>query len=86
MERRKKVTIGGEEVDAVEIPFQAGAEHWNEYLLNDGSVLKMKTITTEVLRLEDRYDNDGNPTYLLKSTNVLAVSAPDELRRPPQQS
>lgn len=81
-ERRRKIRLpGGETVDAAEVPFQTGAEHWNEYVLQDGTVLKLRTVTTEILRVEGQFDNDGNPVYILKSTNVLAVSAPDSLRR-----
>ncbi len=81
MERRTRVNWQGKEVDAVELPFQAAGEHWNEYLVNDGSVIKLKTITTQVFRLEGHYDNDGNPIYLIKSTNILAVSAHEKLKR-----
>lgn len=79
--RKRKINIGGQEIEAVEVPFQTGAEHWNEYVLQDGSVLKLRTVTTEILRLVDRFDAEGNPQYVMKSTNVLAVSAPDDLRR-----
>lgn len=83
-ERKKKIQLpNGQSVEASEVPFQTGAEHWNEYVLQDGSVLKLRTVTTEILRVDGQYDNDGNPVYILKSTNVLAVSAPDSLRRQP---
>lgn len=82
MERRRKVNLNGQDYQAVEIPFQTGAEHWNEYLLNDGTVIKLRTVTSQVLRVEGEYDNDGNPRYVVKSTNVMAVSAPDKLRKP----
>lgn len=83
MERRKKITFQGQVVDATEVSFQAGGEHWNEYLLDDGSVVKLKTVATEFLRIDGQYDQDGNPMYLVKSTNIVAVSAPEKLRRPP---
>ena len=81
MERRRKLRLGDKEFDAIEIPFQTGAEHWNEYLLNDGSVLKMKQVATQIFRLEGEYDGEGNPRYIVKSTNVLSVSASDDLMR-----
>jgi hypothetical protein len=63
------------------MPFQTGGEHWNEYLLDDGTVLRMKLVVTEVVRLEGMYDLKGDPSYAVQSTNVTAVSAPDELRK-----
>lgn len=82
MERRKRIQFQGQMVDATEVSFQAGGEHWNEYLLDDGSVIKLKTITTEIVRVDGQYDPDGNPVYVVKSTNIVTVSAPEKLRRP----
>lgn len=62
------------------MPFQ-GDEHWNEYLLDDGSVVRVKLVLTEIIRIDDAHDDQGNPVYALNSTNVVSVSAPDELRK-----
>lgn len=61
--------------------FQNVREYWNEYLLDDGTILKLKPVATEAFRVEGQYDNEGNPVYVLKSQNVLIVSPPDHLRR-----
>jgi hypothetical protein len=80
--RKRKVKLpDGREVEATVLPFQAGGEHWNEYLVDDGTVVRMKLVVTEILRLEGEYDREGNPGYLVNSQNVVNVSAPDELRR-----
>lgn len=71
----------GREVEAVELGFQTGGEHWNEYLVDDGSVVRIKLIATEILRVEGEYDPQGNPIYVLQSTNVMSVSSPDKLKR-----
>ncbi len=82
-QRRRKVRVGNDEVEALEMPFQNVAEHWNEYLLTDGSVLRLKSVVTEILRVEDHYDAEGNPQYLVKSAQVVSVSASDRTRKPP---
>jgi hypothetical protein len=71
----------GRTVEVTELSFRSPGENWNEYLLDDGTVVRMKLVVTEVARVEGEYDADGNPAYLIKSTNVTAISAPDELRR-----
>jgi hypothetical protein len=82
MNRKTKVTLAdGTEMPAVELGFQTSGEHWNEYILDDGSVVKIKLVATSVVRLEDQYDVNGAPVYLVQSTNVMAVSPPDELRK-----
>jgi hypothetical protein len=79
----RKVRIGNQDVDAVEMSFQTGGEHWNEYLLSDGSVLKLKPVVTQILKMVNQYDQEGNPVYVVKAANVVAVSASDRARRPP---
>lgn len=82
MERKKKLKLpNGQEVDATVMSFQAGGEHWNEYLVDDGTVIRVKVVATEVVRLDGQYDAQDNPIYLLQSTNVMAVSSPDKLKR-----
>lgn len=56
-------------------------EHTNTYELEDGSVLSLRTVVTEVWKAVDVFDNEGNPQYFTKSGNVLSVTSPPELRR-----
>ena len=61
---RKFKQSGGEEVEADVVGFRAAGEHWNEYLLDDGTVFKIKLVVTEIARDKDRYDansDDGDP-------------------------
>ena len=79
----RKVSLGpgGPLKDAELIEVHQTNEHWNDYLLRDGTVLKMKTIVSEVWRVVGEYDSDGNPIYFVRSSNVLNINAPDELRK-----
>lgn len=81
-ERRRKVRLGNDDAEALEMPFQNIAEHWNEYLLNDGSVLRLKSVVTEILKIADRYDTEGNPVYMVKSAQVVSVSPSDRAKKP----
>jgi len=65
MRTRKFIGPDGKQYNAVELSFQNVREHWNEYLLDDGTILKLKPVATEVLRVEDAYDDNGNPVYIL---------------------
>jgi len=79
-ERKKKIQIPGMgNVDADIIPFRGDVEHWNEYLLDDGSVVRMKAVVTEIVRIKGQYDQEGNPAYMVFSTNVTHVTSPEEL-------
>ncbi len=70
---------GPTEVD--EIGFRPLAEHWNEYLLDDGTTVRTKLVMVSAYRLPDEYDAEGNPVYVLNSTNVVKTDSPDELRK-----
>lgn len=80
-QKKRKMNFQGEEVEVVSMPFQTAGEHWNEYLLDDGSVLRVKIVVTEVMRVEDKYDGQGNPIYITNSTNIVTASSPDNLRK-----
>lgn len=84
-ERRRTIDFNGQQADALEMPFQTGAEFWNEYVLHDGSVIRLKSVVTEILKLEDKFDAEGNPIYLLKSTNIVSISPSDRARKPKGQ-
>lgn len=79
--RRKMPGPGGALVDAELVEVQNSQESWSQYLLGDGTSLKIKVVVTEVWRAEDKYDNEGNPVYIVKSGNILVVNAPDNLRK-----
>jgi hypothetical protein len=81
---RKFRQSGGEEVEAEVVGFRATGEHWNEYLLDDGTVFKIKLVVTEIARVKDRYDAKGDPIYAATHTQVTAVDAPENMRRPPE--
>ena len=84
MERKKKIPgPDGKLVSATEVGFRNSGEHWNEYLLDDGSVISIKLVVTSAFRVDDLFDEEGTPVYVVKSTNVMNVSVPEELRRLP---
>lgn len=56
-------------------------EYWNEYILEDGTTLKLKPVATNIYRLEGEYDANGNPVYIIQSSNIVSVDSPDELKK-----
>jgi len=78
-----KIPYGRGEVDATEVDFQTRKEDWNEYQLMDGTAIKMKLVVSEVFKVPDEYDDEGNPVYVVRSKNVLVTRSPDNLKRKP---
>lgn len=80
-ERRKQMPWQGRTVEGVEVSVQSSQEPWAEYLLTDGSVVRMKIVATDFVRLDGEHDSNGDPIYVVKSTNIITISAHDSLRR-----
>lgn len=81
-EKRTKVQLQtGALADAVEIGVKESTERWTDVTLDDGSTLKIKTVIMGALRVEGQWDPEGNPLYMVKANQVMAVSAPDHLRK-----
>lgn len=73
----------GMEVEAIDVDFTTVNEDWNEYRLEDGTVLKFKTVVSSIIRTENYDPMTGDPVYHVRSTNLLRVKVPDELKRLP---
>ena len=56
-------------------------EPWTQYDLSDGSVLRVRIVLSEIVRIDNEYDADGNPSYYFKASPVLSVRSLDELKK-----
>ena len=67
------------EAELIEIA--SSKEPTNVYELSDGSVISLKTVVTEIWRVDGVYDGDGNPLYVTKSGNIATTTASEKLRK-----
>lgn len=81
LRKKRVVDPNGNEIDATIMPYQVGAEYWNEYLVDDGTVIKVKFVATELLKFDGLFDPMGEPQYSLQGQAIVSVSAPDKLRK-----
>ena len=76
-EQKRKMQIFGKEVDVTDVPTTSADEKFNEYTLEDGSKLRVKNVVTCVTRIDDQFNQDGTPVYIvLTSPVVIVVSSP----------
>ena len=68
-----KIDTNGRTVEAKRVGFKPLEEVWNVYQLEDGTILKIRLIVSEVFQLPDHDPMTGVPQLLVKSTNVIAV-------------
>ena len=86
MAKRIEIQFEGKMVPADRLDFEAEKEPWTIYKLEDGTILKVKTIVGTVARLIDRFKPDGEPIYILGVGGVPMLEVPAELykRTPPK--
>lgn len=81
MSNRRRVNFMGQMRDATILEFESERENFSTYLLADGTTLKIKPVVTEVMRIDGLYQPNGDPVYGVNATQVLAVNAPESLRK-----
>jgi hypothetical protein len=81
MSDKIKINLGSEIVEATPVSVNQASEYFNQYFLEDGTVLRMKLVATKIFRVDDRFDAEGNPVYFVQSTNVLSADAPSHLKK-----
>ena len=79
---KRKLNFGGQEVTAEAIDFENVREVWNEYILHDGTTLRIKTVLAEVLRVDGAYTPSGDPVYIVNASPVVSSVSPDTLKQP----
>jgi hypothetical protein len=82
-ERKMRVPLGDTSVEVTDVAIRKRKEDIFEYELEDGSVIRLGLVVTAVLRMNETWDGDGNPLYIVKHgivTNTLTAN--EELRRP----
>jgi len=77
---KTRVPIRGKMVEGVDVRYEQVKEDWNEYKLEDGTILKIKTVLSRVVRTEE-YDQNGEPIYFFNTSTVGATIVPDELKK-----
>ena len=71
-----KVLLDGKPAEGRRVDFKPVEEPWTKYKLPDGTIIRLKLVVTEVVRLREDLP-DGEPHYVVKSSNILAVDTPD---------
>jgi hypothetical protein len=74
-ETKRKITIFGNEVPVTEVPIVEGGqdELFLQYKLEDGTVLKVKSVATSALRVDNQFLPDGRPIYIVLTNPVVSV-------------
>jgi hypothetical protein len=74
-----KINIDGVQYSGQEVDFKVIKEDWNEYELNDGVKVKVKTIAQKIVRVLDAQNKpaftpDGDPHVLIRHNTQIVSS------------
>lgn len=84
-EKKVKVPVGGKMVRGVEVGFKKTIkEDWNEYELEDGTILKMKNVVIRVVRTE-KYDQNDDPIYFYNTSTIGSAIVPNKWKKKKQK-
>ena len=72
-EQIQKLQVFGKELDVVEVGFDPLEEHFNQYKLADGSVIRVKSVVTSVKRIHNQFGSEGEPIYLVYTSPATRV-------------
>jgi hypothetical protein len=78
---KRTIRVGEHELMGEEIPFLSEREAWNEYALEDGTKLKLKTVLADVVRIDGQYAPNGDPMYMVNASTIVSTIAPETLKR-----
>lgn len=81
-ETKRKLPLFGLEIDVSDVPIVKAEEFFNQYVLEDGSVLRVKSVATAAFRVDGQSLPDGSPVYIVVTTPAVSVES-SPLRRPP---
>ena len=73
--------ITGEPVDGVVVKVVKTEEPFSHLTLEDGTEVSIRTTVTQVVRLLDRWNDNGEPMYTLTFNASITTHAPSALKK-----
>ena len=56
-------------------------EAWCDYRLTDGTVLSVKPMVADIQRVKGKYNEQGDPLYLVTGALVIRTKSPARLKK-----
>jgi len=78
--RKTRINIGDRTIEAEDMEFKSVREDWSEYQVEDGFTVRIKLVVSSILKTQER-DPQGNPVYIVQSTNIVKVLPPESYSR-----
>lgn len=73
-----RIIVNGKIEEGDVIDFSVIKEEWNQYITSDGTIIKMKTVVSKIVRT-NRVNEVGEPYYFVNSTNIVDAEVPESV-------
>lgn len=77
MSKKVRMNIGNQSVEAEAMEFTPIDEQWSRYRLEDGTIVKLKVVTSDIFKLPQPDPITGLPQLVVRSSNIMSVEPPD---------
>lgn len=87
MAGKVKVPVGPNQfADGTRVGFKPISEPWCELDCDDGTRIRVKLVVTEVIKIDGARTPEGDPVYVIRSSNVMHATVPEGEKDGQQQS
>lgn len=60
------------EIIGTSVPFEIVKEDWNRYKLEDGTIVSLRLIVSDIIKTDNKLPN-GEPVVAVKSTTIISL-------------
>lgn len=71
----------GEMVDGEVIKVVHANEPFSHVTLEDGTEITMRTTVLQIVRILNKWDEQGNPVYSIDAAGSVSINSPDHLKK-----
>ena len=80
MPPKKTYPFNGQQVTGEEVEVEKSTEPWAQYQLSDGTMVKVKIVMLDAVRL-DAYNDTNDPVYQFQFQQIIGVVPNEALKR-----
>jgi len=77
---KRLINLGDRQVEGQTVRFEPKSEPWCEYKCADGTTIRLKVVVSEIVRLDDVFNEDREPVYVVRSANTVSCDVPEGLK------
>lgn len=74
MNKIERINCKGRMVDAERLSFINKEEHWSQYVIEDGAIIRFKVEALTVHKVVGETDKDGNPLYVMQFKQAMVLA------------